>query len=219
MMANPPAEPVKAAIKLAIQIAHSKDKIPKLATIARIFDTTYDHCVEIYSPMARTASEREVILDPKKLRYHRPKIPRLPNTIYGQDGMQLAVFTRNLLSNNPELTHNEIAKALQDEFGVEFRRGSISRILKKYGIPHRKNKDFQHQLEEATRALALNNPELSQRQMSEYLQARFGVRITRAAVSSRLRKLGVPYTRKSPSPASQKADAPREEANGETTTK
>lgn len=141
------------AIEQAILAAQQAGRHPDLHAIAAIFNCTYQSVCYI---RRRIDKHQKTGVDDRKKPGRKP-IPE-------QDRM--ASSLRELLQNRPELDQSALSDYLFDEFGKRVCQATISRILKRNGIPHKisnrlykKSKLFtaqegQVRLEDSSRALA-----------------------------------------------------------------
>jgi transposase len=127
-MAKTLPKPVVAAIELAIHTAHNNGKHPDLEAIAAIFNTTYKSVCCIRKRLVNFARTG---IDPRK----RPG----PKLLKGQNDTQVATFVRNLLEMRPDFDQKKISHACEEEFGVKIGQSTISRLMKRNGIPHKQS--------------------------------------------------------------------------------
>jgi transposase len=127
-MAKTLPKPVVAAIELAIHTAHNNGKHPDLEAIAAIFNTTYKSVCCIRKRLLNFARTG---IDPRK----RPG----PKPLKGQNDTQVATFIRNLLERRPDFDQKKISQACEEEFGVKIGQSTISRLMKRNGIPHKQS--------------------------------------------------------------------------------
>ncbi|KAE8449231.1 hypothetical protein EG329_008398 [Mollisiaceae sp. DMI_Dod_QoI] len=124
-------KPVVAAIETAIQIAHNQGKAPDMVTIATIFNTTYESVARIHRRLRKFEATG---IDDRK----RPG----PKPLQNQDERDIARFIRGLLEERPELDQKTVGKEIEGKYGTSFGRSTISRLMKKNGIPHKRTNQF-----------------------------------------------------------------------------
>jgi transposase len=112
------------AIEHAILTAQKAGKHADLHAIAGIFNCTYQSVCYI---RRRLEKHQRTGIDDRKKAGRKP--------LAGHDRMAESI--RNLLAKRPELDQSAISDYLLDEFGVRVCQATISRILKKNGIPHK----------------------------------------------------------------------------------
>jgi hypothetical protein len=113
-----------AAIELAILTAQKGERHPDLHAIAGIFNCTYQSVCYI---RRRLEKHQRTGLDDRKKAGRKPLA----------DQQRMAESIRVLLAKRPELDQSAISDYLFDEFGVRVCQATISRMLKKNGIPHK----------------------------------------------------------------------------------
>jgi transposase len=113
-----------AAIELAILTAQKAGRHPDLHAIAGIFNCTYQSVCYI---RRRVEKHQRTGVDDRKKAGRKP--------LADQDRMAESI--RNLLAKRPELDQSAISDYLFDEFGVRVCQATVSRLLKKNGIPHK----------------------------------------------------------------------------------
>jgi transposase len=112
------------AIEHAILTAQKAGRHPDLHAIAGVFNCTYQSVCYIRRRLEKL--QRTGVDD-------RKKAGRKP--LADQDRMAESI--RNLLAKRPELDQSAISDYLFDEFGVRVCQATVSRLLKKNGIPHK----------------------------------------------------------------------------------
>ena len=113
-----------AAIELAILTAQKAGRHPDLHAIAGIFNCTYQSVCYI---RRRLEKHQKTGIDDRKKAGRKP--------LADQDRMAKSI--RGLLAKRPELDQSAISDYLFDEFGVRVCQATVSRLLKKNGIPHK----------------------------------------------------------------------------------
>jgi len=113
-----------AAIELAILTAQKAGRHPDLHAIAGIFNCTYQSVCYI---RRRLEKLQKTGVDDRKKAGRKP--------LADQDRMAESI--RGLLAKRPELDQSAISDYLFDEFGVRVCQATVSRLLKKNGIPHK----------------------------------------------------------------------------------
>lgn len=113
-----------AAIELAILTAQKEGRHPDLHAVAGIFNCTYQSVCYIRRRLER---HQKTGVDDRKKAGRKPLA----------DQERMAESTRALLAERPELDQSAISDYLFDEFGVRVCQATISRMLKKNGIPHK----------------------------------------------------------------------------------
>ena len=113
-----------AAIELAILTAQKAGRHPDLHAIAGIFNCTYQSVCYI---RRRLEKHQKTGIDDRKKAGRKP--------LADQDRMAESI--RGLLAKRPELDQCAISDYLFDEFGVRVCQATVSRLLKKNGIPHK----------------------------------------------------------------------------------
>ena len=113
-----------AAIELAITTAQKAGRHPDLHAIGGIFNCTYQSVCYI---RRRLEKLQRTGIDERK------KVGRKP--LADQDRMAESI--RGLLARRPELDQSAISDFLFDEFGLRVCQATVSRLLKKNGIPHK----------------------------------------------------------------------------------
>jgi transposase len=113
-----------AAIEHAILTAQRTGKNADLHAIAGIFNCTYQSVCYIRRRLER---HQRTGIDDRKRAGRKPL----------GDHDRMAASIRNLLAKRPELDQSAISDYLFDEFGVRVCQATVSRLLKKNGIPHK----------------------------------------------------------------------------------
>ena len=113
-----------AAIERTILTAQKAGKNPDLYAIAGIFNCTYQSVCYI---RRRLEKHQRTGIDDRKKAGRKP--------LADQDRMAESI--KKLLAERPELDQSAISDCLFDEFGVRVCQATISRMLKKNGIPHK----------------------------------------------------------------------------------
>jgi transposase len=113
-----------AAIELAILTAQKAGRHPDLHAIAGVFNCTYQSVCYI---RRRLEKHQKTGIDDRKKAGRKP--------LADQDRMAESI--RGLLAKRPELDQSAISDYLFDEFGVRVCQATVSRLLKKNGIPHK----------------------------------------------------------------------------------
>jgi transposase len=112
------------AIEHAILTAQKAGKHADLHAIAGIFNCTYQSVCYI---RRRIEKHQRTGIDDRKKAGRKP--------LAQQELMAESI--RNLLAKRPELDQSAISDCLFEEFGVRVCQATISRLLKKNGIPHK----------------------------------------------------------------------------------
>jgi transposase len=112
------------AIELAILTAQKAGRPADVHAIAGTFNCTYQSVCYI---RRRLEKHRETGIDDRKKPGRKPLA----------DQERMAESIRNLLAKRPELDQSAISDYLYDDFGVRVCQATISRLLKKNGIPHK----------------------------------------------------------------------------------
>jgi len=113
-----------AAIEQAIVTAQKAGRHPDLQAIASIFNCTYQSVCYI---RRRIEKHQRTGIDDRKKAGRKP----LP------DKDRMAESMRELLARRPELDQSAISDYVFEQFGVRLCQATVSRILKKNGIPHK----------------------------------------------------------------------------------
>ena len=113
-----------AAIEQAIFTAQQNGRHPDLHSIAAIFNCTYQSVCYI---RRRIEKHQRTGVDDRKKSGRKP----LPET------NQMAASLRELLQKRPELDQAALSDFLLDRFGKRVCQATVSRMLKKNGIPHK----------------------------------------------------------------------------------
>ena len=123
-MAKTLEKEVVAAIEMAIITAQKAGRHPDLHAIAAIFNCTYQSVCYI---RRRIEKHQRTGLDERKKAGRKPV----------GDQAKMAESIKALLARRPELDQSAICDYLFDEHGVRICQATVSRLLKRNGIPHK----------------------------------------------------------------------------------
>jgi transposase len=115
---------VVAAIELAINIAYSQNKRPDLKGIAAIFNASYE-AARYINCRIRTINATGSY----------PKKKPGPKLLHGANQEEIEQCVREIVERDPEVQMKEILRVLKEKLDVELSTTTVSRFIKRKGIP------------------------------------------------------------------------------------